>query len=79
VGFEFIIPTEEFGGALEAQDGMTGGNPDDSMTHVCAVGCGWRLVADLFLERKLMQHVGQRFRVHQAMLNGDVEELSGGG
>src|SRR5579859_7449776 len=78
MSFVFVVPTEGFGRALKAEDGGAGGNGDDRGSCRRRL-FKWRTrIGKLLINRQLVQHVGQGLSVHQAMLNGDVQELGGG-
>src|SRR5205807_2152984 len=75
-GFVFVVPAEISITALLSESGCTGGDLDHAGLERWNRQGGWLFLHDLSVERQLMQHVSQGFGMHQAMLDGDIQEGS---
>ena len=78
VSFVLVVPAKQIAVAREAKCNGTGGNFDAPVIHRRS-NAGEGFVLPYFaIQRQLMQHVGQRFRMHEAVLNGYVEQSAQG-
>src|SRR5580704_1785051 len=76
VSFVLVVPAEEAATTRESQCNRTGGNLDTAVSYGPSNNVEGFRFPDLLIQRQLMQHVGQCFRVHEAVLNGHVEQCA---
>src|SRR5436305_5516712 len=74
VRLELVVPTECLAAASKAKGRLSCGNLDHRMSDRGSYQRGWIFLRNFPAERQLMQHVCQRLDMHQAMLNGHVEQ-----
>jgi len=73
-GLQIHCPTKTWAAAREAEDGDTSGNSGHPVGDGRAVESRWLAFLKFHSERQVMQHVGERFNVHQPMFNRYVEQ-----
>src|SRR5438105_6704696 len=77
VGFGFVVPAESIDvGAGEPKSRTAGGNFNHPWRERWSRTIRFTRLPNLLIERQLMQHVGEGFRMHQPMFNGHVEQLA---
>src|SRR5215813_7860738 len=75
MSIEFVVPSERTHILRDAQSRYSGGNLDFPGRHCPCIRLNRKNLRLFFSEGQPMQHIGESFRMHQTMFDGNPEEL----
>src|SRR5579871_971581 len=74
VRFEFVVPTEVLGLSRQAEYYIAFRNRNHLGINGRSCSFGWVCLGNLTIDGQLMEHVSERLKMHQAVLDGNVQK-----